>query len=111
MSLNYFDKLVYYQTCDFMYDEFERQKKNKISYQTFSSMCRVIGQKIKLASILNKIESGVINRLIYRVSSFFGFSDYEAINYVYNFFKEEFWSKYQNSVCEINLTFGQAKNI
>jgi hypothetical protein len=111
MVLTYFDKIVHYQLCDFMYDEFEIQKKNKMSYQTFSNMCSVIGQKIKVGAELSKNERGIINRLIVRLISFFGFNDDEASNYIYHFFSDKFWFKYQGSVSEINMFFKRAKNI
>jgi hypothetical protein len=111
MVLTYFDKIVYYQICDFLYDEFESQKKQKIGYQTFSNMCAVIGKKITLGVDLTKKERGIVNRIISRIISFFGFIDEEAIDYVYNFFKDNFWLKYQSSIYEINVFFKRAKNI
>jgi hypothetical protein len=111
MVLTYFDKIVYYQICDFMYDEFESQKNNKAAYQTFSSMCGVIGQKIKVGAELSKKERGLVNILTVRLVSFFGFNDDECLKYLFYFFKDEFWVKYQGSVCEINVFFRRAKNI
>lgn len=111
MVLTYFDKIVHYQICDFIYDEFELQKKNKTAYQTFSSMCVVIGQKIKLGAELSKRERALVNKLVVRLISFFGFNDDEALVYLFNFFKDEFWVKYQASVSEINVFFRRAKNI
>ena len=111
MTPSRFDKLVYYQICDFMYDEFEAQKNNRASYVSFSSFCGVISKKITEAYPLNKKERGIINRIILRISSFFGFDDSETVNYIYVFFKEQYWDRYKSSVSEINSVFSHAKNI
>lgn len=109
MNLTYFDKLVYYQICDFMYDEFVFQKNKKTSYATFSNMCGVISQKIKVGADFNKNEIVIMGRLINRLISFFGFNNEEAVNYIYGCFNGDVWTKYQSSVAEINIYFKESK--
>lgn len=109
--MSYFDKIVYYQICDFLYDEFKRSQRGKVHYQTFTSMCNVLSKKIKNNAQLSKSERGIIIRVIERVSLFFGFDDGESIKYTCDFLVGECWDKYHASVNAINSVFHKAKNI
>ena len=111
MELTYFDKVVHYQICDFLYDEFKKSQKAKVSYQTFTSMCNVLSKKIKNGINLSKSERGVIARVMERLTLFFGFNDNESVKYTYDFLYDEIWAKYHSSVNAINSVFYQAKNI
>lgn len=111
MELSYFDKIVSYQICDFLYDEFKLTQKGKIAYQSFTSMCGVLTKKIKNSVNLNKSERRIIARVLDRMMHFFGFNENECVKYMGDFFVNEAWAKYHSSVNAINSVFYQAKNI
>ena len=111
MGLTYFDKIVHYQICDFLYDEFVKSQKGKVSYQTFTSMCNVLSKKIKSGVPLSKSERAIVARIMERLTLFFGFNDNESVKYTYEFLVGELWGKYHSSVNAINSVFYQAKNI
>lgn len=110
--MEYFDKLVHYQTCDFFNDIFIKTKSTgKISYSTFYNMCNNYSKKIISNVELNKHERAIISTLIDRLVVFFNLSDEEVVNYIYIFFSEEIWKKYYQSVTTINYVFSDSKNI
>lgn len=111
MGLTYFDKIVHYQICDFLYDEFVKSQKAKVSYQSFTSMCNVLSKKIKKGVLLSKTERSVVAIIMERLTLFFGFNDNETVKYTYEFLVEELWGKYHSSVNAINSVFHHAKNI
>ena len=111
MELTYFDKIVHYQICDFLYDEFIKSQKGKVYYQTFTSMCNVLSKKIKSGVFLSKSERAIVARVMERLKLFFGFDDKESVEYTYEFLVDEIWGKYHSSVNAINSVFYQSKNI
>jgi len=110
--MEYFDKIVHYQICDFFYDEFKKVgSSDKIGYQTFTSMCNVYSKKIKAGIPFNKHERSIIIKIMNRVCNFFGFDDEKSITYLCDFLYCESWSKYHQSVSSNNLVFYNSKNI
>ncbi len=110
--LTSFDKIVHYQLCDFLYDEFKKNTtKNKIGYSTFTNMCSVISSKIINVVEFSKSEKIIINKVLDRLISFFGFSNKEASKYLVDFFCKRFWQKIYGSVTTINTLFNLSKNI
>ena len=111
-TLNSFDKIVHYQLCDFLYDEFKNHtNKRGIGYLTFTSMCSVISTKIINGVNFSKTERVVINKTLDRLSSFFGFNNKEASKYLVEFFYKKFWEKIYGSITAINSVFNLSKNI
>ena len=111
-DLNHFDKIVNYQLCDFLYDEFKRGIKNRgIGYQSFTSMCSAISNKVIRGVDFSRSEKIIINKILDRLASFFGFTDKEAGIYVVKFFYNSIWDKIYKSVTTINSVFVMSKNI
>ena len=111
-NLNHFDKIVYYQLCDFLYDEFKKGIKNRgVGYQSFTSMCSAISNKVIRGVDFSRSEKIIINKLLNRLTSFFGFTDKEAGTYVVGFFYNSIWDKIYKSVTTINSIFVMSKNI
>jgi hypothetical protein len=111
--MEYFDKIVYYQICDFFYDEFNNLKDNHkgIGYQTFTNMCNIYSKKIKSGISFNKHEMLIITKIMDRTCNFFGFNDEKAIIYICDFLDGEYWVKYHQSVSSNNTMFYHSKNI
>lgn len=110
--MNQFDKIVYYQLCDFLYDEFRIGVKNRtVRYQTFTSMCSAISNKVVRGVDFSRSERTIINKILDRLISFFGFTDKEAGVYIVRFFYDNIWDKIYKSVTAINSVFVMSKNI
>jgi hypothetical protein len=110
--LNHFDKIVHYQLCDFLYDEFKiNTNKRGIGYTTFTNLCSVVSTKIINGVDFSKTERILINKTLDRLTSFFGFSNKEASTYLVEFFYKKFWEKIYGSITAINSVFNLSKNI
>lgn len=111
--MEYFDKIVHYQICDFFYDEFKNSKDNKkgVAYQTFTNMCNIYSKKIKSGVNFSNNEKYIITKIIDRICNFFGFTDEKAIIYICDFLDGEYWVKYHQSVSSNNSLFSNSKNI
>lgn len=108
----HFDKIVHYQLCDFLYDEFKKSTtKHGVGYTTFTSMCSVVSTKIINGVNFSKSERVIINKVLDRLISFFGFNSKEAGKYLVEFFYKKFWEKIYGSVTTINSVFNLSKNI
>lgn len=110
--MNRFDKIVYYQLCDFLYDEFKLGIKNRgVGYQSFTSMCSSISNKVTKLVDFSRSEKIIINKILNRLISFFGFTDKEAGKYIVSFFYNKIWDKIYKSITTINSIFVMSKNI
>ena len=108
-----FDSIVLYQLCDFLYDAHkESLKKSKLSYEKFTTLCNSLSLKlINGNGNFNKGEKNILNVTMNRLSNFFGLTNDEAANYMYNFLINKYWLKTHQSISVINSIFRLSKNI
>lgn len=107
-----FDKIVLYQICDFLHDEYKSGlSSRKASYQTFRNLCKSLSDKIIFRLPFSKIERTILNKVLDRLSNFFGLTDSESANYMYDFLHNKIWEKSYESVSLVNTVFSTSKNI
>lgn len=111
--MNEFDKIVFYQLCDFLYDTHKvTSNRGKISYSSFTSLCNSLSDKLIHNVVnFNKNEKIILNTTMDRLSKFFGLTYAESANYMYEFLINKYWSKTHQSVSAINSIFSSSKNI
>jgi hypothetical protein len=115
--MNKFDKIILYYICDFLYDEFKfaltpiGKSSRGLGYQTFRNMCKSLSDKIIFTLPFSKLDNLILNKVLGRLSIFFGLTDDESANYMYDFLHGKIWEKSYESVSLINTVFSTSKNI
>ena len=116
--MNRFDKIVLYHICDFLYDEYRfnlttnnSRGKRSVSYQTFRNLCKALSDKIINNLPFTKSERKILNNVLDRLSKFFGLTDDESVNYMYDFLNSNLWLNSYESISLVNTVFGTSKNI
>ena len=89
--MNKFDKIVLYHICDFLYDEFRfsstsiNRSTRALGYQTFRNMCKSLSDKMIFSLPFSKTDNLILNKVLGRLSIFFGLTNEESANYMYDF--------------------------
>lgn len=110
--MNKFDKIVLYQICDFLHDEYKTGlRSSSASYQTFRNLCKSLSDKIIFTIPFNNTEKIILNKVMDRLSTFFGLTNEESANYMYDFLNDKIWEKSYESVSLVNTVFSASKNI
>ena len=108
-----FDNIVLYHLCDFLYDTHKQtSKKSRLSYENFTSLCNSLSLKlISGTANFNKGERVILSITMDRLSKFFGLTNSESADYMYNFLFNKCWVKTHQSISAVNSVFSLSKNI
>ena len=111
--MNEFDNIVLYHLCDFLYDAHKQtSKKSKLSYENFTTLCNSLSLKlISGTANFNKGERVILSITMDRLSKFFGLTNSESADYMYNFLFNKCWAKTHQSISAVNSVFSLSKNI
>jgi len=110
--MNKFDKIVLYQICDFFHDEYKAGLHARlVSYQTFRNLCKSLSEKLIFSLPFSKNEMVILNKVMERLSIFFGLTNEESASYMYDFLHGKIWEKSYESVSLVNTVFSASKNI
>lgn len=94
------DKIIYYQICDFMYQEYcllKKESKDKLN-TPFDVFCNDMSSRFLNNVDFSKKQKKLLYKTSIRSTNFFGITELEFVNYFTIFLSEKIWQRIHKSV-------------